>query len=416
MSQTRSIEEEDLADPDFAPPVAADDWNPELAETLLRLLEHWMRLGGREMDAEIRKLEEVYHDALYSELIYLLSHLRFPGSQAKSYWDEIVALREHMCVRLESFVDLRVALASYFMQVNRKLKNPKIIELQLFERTRAFAYRDELTGLHNYRFFHESLRREMARYDRSNQPVSLVMVDVDHFKDYNDRSGHEAGNRVLAMVARLLSRSLRSEDTTYRYGGEEFVLLLPESPKIAAQLVAERARAAVEGHVFPHADSQPLGRVTVSMGVATCPGDATQPSALIRCADRALYAAKAEGRNQVQLYARSLRSFHRVRARLEGRYRALSQEFRPMTTLDISEGGLLFLTEQSLPAGSLVELHLAIPGAGPEVTASGRVVHVLERNTGGFDTAVRIMNIDCEDRRRLTGYMGELRRLQIPEE
>lgn len=385
------------------------DFNPELAEILYRSLASWMTLDNDRLDAQLSELEANYGPALYSELIYLLSHLRFSGEVARGYWQEICQLRAQMRERLGSFVDVRIALAAYFVQVNRKLQNPKIIELQLFEQTRSYAYRDELTGLPNYRFFAESIDREILRSRRSNQPLSIVMVDVDNFKDYNDRHGHEAGNVVLTEVARLLSFALREEDMVARYGGEEFALILPGTPKAGAMLVAERARAGIEARDIPHEGNHPTGRVTVSMGIATCPGDASQASAMIRCADRALYSAKTNGKNQIQLYGQNRRSFTRIQVKLEGRFRTFAKEQHTMTTLNISEGGIRFKTREDLPEGTLLDFEMDLPNRAGRIQAIGRVVGVMAGKDGSSELSVRIVSLETEDRLMLHRYLGDHR-------
>ena len=297
----------------------APAWNPELAESLFDLL-YRADPGSPGLGSALRDLEQRHGGAVYSELIYILSHLRFEPEEARRCWLEIGAHRDSMEKRLGSRPDLRVALVSYFVEVSRKLRNPKIIELKLFEQTQASVYRDELTGLCNYRYFREHLAREIQRCERYGSPLSLVMVDIDNFKTYNDRNGHETGNQALVAIARLLSESLRKIDATARYGGEEFALILPSTSKTGAGQVAERAREKIEKHPFPGEEGQPGGRLTVSMGVATCPADAREIESLVRCADGALYAAKSHGRNQVQLYGENRRSYRRISAALNGKF------------------------------------------------------------------------------------------------
>ncbi len=350
---------------------------------------------------------DAYPDDAYSELIFLLSHLRFEPDEAKRHWDRILEHRRLMQDRLESFVDVRIALVSYFLQIHRKLENPKVIELQLFQETQASAYRDELTGLYNYRFLEECLARETERAKRQNTPLSLLMVDIDDFKHYNDRNGHEAGNRALADTASLLSEALRNVDFPTRYGGEEFALVLPSTPKIGARLVAERARRMVERHTFPNQESQPAGNLTVSIGVATFPADAGGAAGdLVNCADRAIYEAKEKGKNQVRLYAESSRSYDRVDAAVEGRLRVLGAKEHPLTTVKLSEGGTLFHIDREFPVESFVEVRLALPESDREITACGRVVSVKSTSGGMFETAMSITNIGTRDRDILRRYLG----------
>ena len=158
---------------------------------------------------------------------------------------------------------------------------------------------DDLTGLATHGAFKERLEREFQRAARYRRLLSLLMVDVDYFKHYNDHFGHPAGDRLLRRVGRMVAGELRRVDFGARYGGDEFSVILPETPKAAAAVVAERIRRSIERHPFLHSASQPLGRVTVSVGVATYPEDAAAGVKLVEAADRALYRAKTDGRNRV---------------------------------------------------------------------------------------------------------------------
>ena len=158
---------------------------------------------------------------------------------------------------------------------------------------RRLALYDPLTELFNRRAFDTMLEREIAEWSRYQRPLSLVMLDLDHFKKVNDTHGHDAGDAVLKDLAALLRDSCRPSDVACRWGGEEFVWLMPETDLADAQLAAERLRAAIESHAF-----QGAGRMTASFGVTSAIEDDTaQP--LIKRADEALYAAKEGGRNRV---------------------------------------------------------------------------------------------------------------------
>ena len=161
------------------------------------------------------------------------------------------------------------------------------------------ASRDGLTGLYNHRYFQEAFQIEIARSDRHNHPCSLIFMDVDFFKQYNDTHGHMAGDRLLHTLGRVLTERLRSSAMVARYGGEEFVMLLPETPKEGALVVAEKIRRRIEDHPFPGRDTQPDGKVTVSLGVVTFPQDGSNRGTLMQRADQALYQAKQDGRNRV---------------------------------------------------------------------------------------------------------------------
>jgi diguanylate cyclase (GGDEF)-like protein len=158
---------------------------------------------------------------------------------------------------------------------------------------------DGLTGIANRRHFDKALARECARHARSGEPLSLILLDIDHFKAFNDRYGHVAGDDCLRRVSDVLARNVgRPDDLVARYGGEEFACILPETDSTGAQLVAEQMRLAIEALDIPHTASDAGDRVTASFGVATCTCSAeTTASAFVAKADALLYQAKSAGRN-----------------------------------------------------------------------------------------------------------------------
>jgi len=167
---------------------------------------------------------------------------------------------------------------------------------------KEIAVRDGLTALHNHRHFQEALALEIQRAKRYHSQCSIVFMDVDNFKIYNDTHGHPQGDRLLRTLAEILSSQLRSSDLAARYGGEEFVLMLPETPKEGAIKIAETLRQRVEAHDFPGGEKQPLGRVTISLGVACFPDDGDEPASVLEYADQGLYRAKHGGKNRVVAY------------------------------------------------------------------------------------------------------------------
>jgi len=347
---------------------------------------------------ELPNLESLHGSAIYAELIHLLSHLRFEPDEAKAHWKAILVHRDAMERKLGDPVELRLALLRYFTEVHRKLVNPKIIELSLFERTRASAYSDELTGLKNYRYFVENLAQEILRSDQYGAPVSLIMVDVDWFKRYNDRNGHEAGNGVLTRVGRVIKDTVRPVDLVSRYGGEEFAVVLPSTTKEHAVEAAERIRAAVELAAFENEEHQPAGKLTLSAGVATYSGDARDAAELVRNADRALYEAKADGRNRVRIFADSLRSHPRARADVDGTCRILGSDEIPVLVVEISEGGMLFRTDREIAAETLVDLWLRLPEAENIVRVAGRVLRCRCIEPGQHEAAARFIDVSTSDR------------------
>src|SRR5439155_14819331 len=162
-------------------------------------------------------------------------------------------------------------------------------------RLQEFSFKDEVTGLYNRRFFSIRLEEEVSRYRRFNHPVSVVLLDLDAFKSVNDELGHASGDETLRGMAEILLRHSRGINVIYRYGGDEFAVLLVETSKAGARLYADRIRYVLA--TFPYSHGK---RVTASFGVASLPDEeASTSEELFRAADGALYAAKRAGKNQV---------------------------------------------------------------------------------------------------------------------
>ena len=182
-------------------------------------------------------------------------------------------------------------------ELELKIKELETTQKKLYQ----LAITDGLTELFNYRYFNEELAHELTRAVRHNLNVSVAMLDIDYFKNYNDTNGHPAGDKVLRTIAKLLRTNIRKIDVAARYGGEEFALILIETNKESAAIVANKIKKLVEEFPFAHQETQPNGKLTLSMGVATYPLDTQNPDELVTIADKRLYKAKAQGRNKVIL-------------------------------------------------------------------------------------------------------------------
>ncbi|AWK88062.1 diguanylate cyclase [Azospirillum thermophilum] len=185
--------------------------------------------------------------------------------------------------------------------VKARVRNHLLLKRQA-DLLRSLSFLDGLTGIANRRQFDETMQREWRRCARMHAPLSLIMLDVDHFKAFNDHYGHQAGDECLRAVAEVLAEQVkRPSDLVARYGGEEFVCLLPETENEGAILVAERLRDAVARLGIPHASSPVAPHVTISLGVATAlPTSDTSPESLSQLADQLLYQAKRSGRNRAE--------------------------------------------------------------------------------------------------------------------
>jgi diguanylate cyclase (GGDEF)-like protein len=161
---------------------------------------------------------------------------------------------------------------------------------------------DPLTGLLNRRYLEERLADELNRSQRYNYAMSCLMIDIDDFKTYNDKNGHQAGDEALKITAHALKVALRSADVACRYGGEEFCILLPQTTLTEAGVIAERMRQRVAERDYPFGKSQPSGKVSISIGISTFTKHIDTAEKIIAAADRALYHAKARGKNRIEFY------------------------------------------------------------------------------------------------------------------
>jgi diguanylate cyclase (GGDEF)-like protein len=187
------------------------------------------------------------------------------------------------------------------LQVVRDLYREKLKVIdEMREEALRLSYTDDLTGIYNHRFFIEQLAREVERHKRYSTPLSLLMIDIDYFKHYNDTNGHLAGDEVLRAIAILIERGVRQTDIVARYGGEEFSAILTNTGREGALEIAERIRKNVSDTRFPNESAQPNKDLTVSVGVATFSSSISTLTDLIREADHTLYRAKNGGRNRVE--------------------------------------------------------------------------------------------------------------------
>jgi len=187
------------------------------------------------------------------------------------------------------------------LQAMKDLYKQKMKEIETMrEEAIRLSYIDDLTGIYNHRFFIEQLTMEVERQKRYPSPLSLLMIDIDYFKHYNDTNGHLAGDQALKAIAILIRRGVRHTDITARYGGEEFSAILINTGMEGAVEIAERVRRNVLDTRFPNEQAQPNGTLTVSIGVATFAPPIATLTDLIREADNALYRAKRAGRNRIE--------------------------------------------------------------------------------------------------------------------
>jgi len=193
---------------------------------------------------------------------------------------------------------------AYFVSgyLSKNLHRNEELLHDLLQQTRELSISDGLTGLYNQMHFFKLLDLETKKSQRYNLNFSLIIFDVDHFKNFNDSNGHLRGSETLKDIAVVMKNKFRSTDLLAKYGGDEFVIILPQTDKVGAYLAAERLRESVEKRVFPGAETQPQKKITISIGLATYPEHGLTDEEILNHADKSLYFAKESGRNRTIMY------------------------------------------------------------------------------------------------------------------
>ncbi len=335
---------------------------------------------------------------VFSEMVRMITHLRLSEKEAEELWPGLLTHWREMSAGLGRDVGLFVAVVDWFLNMDRRLKDPTIMERTLLEKTERSAMTDWLTGLYNRGAFRASALRELRRAQRYRQQLSLVLFDLDDFKKVNDQFGHDRGDLVLKEISRLLRRSIRDVDVAARYGGEEFAILLPETGRLGARAVAERVRFAVGRQpALRGSDEEPI-HVTVSGGIAVYPEDGEELGDLLRQSDVALYRAKAAGKNTIVSEWEERRLARRIA--LKGTRTRVSwtkgEESRTLlgAARDISRTGVGLILPESCEVGQVLEMNLDSPALEEKRPLYGRVVRYQEVRGGAvgltFDVGVAL--------------------------
>lgn len=341
----------------------------------------------------IKGLVEKEGEEVYPTLINILTHLEFDANDAKANWDRILAHRDLLETKLDRPVKLITAMCDYFCDVSNTMTNPTMIDLNLLEETRKSSRSDGLTGLFNRRFFDEALEGEMKRAQRYEGSFSLIFFDLDNFKKLNDTYGHQAGDMTLKKTAEIMLTEKRTEDLACRYGGEELVLILPETTKVNALVIAERIRQKVEELELVFEGKQ--FSVTSSGGVASYPADAKDVKTLLNMADVALYQAKENGKNRIVLHNTDKRHYIRVDFAGDVQINKIDQERSQVTAQgkNFSRSGLLLESTVPIDIGTRVKVKLADQKLDTPITMKAEVVR-LEKFDSHYDIGISFLEFN----------------------
>ena len=325
-----------------------------------------------------------------SVIFHVLTNLEIENEKAKEFWAEVIAHYERLVSILGRKVSLRTALCDYFCSIHKSLKNPKVVEIQLFEKTVKASRFDNLTGLYNRQSFDETLEREINRAKRHEKEISILFLDLDDFKEVNDSFGHQTGDEVLKQVAKIVLNEKRSEDLAARYGGEEIVVIMPETGKIDSLVLGERIRQRVEEMRFVF--NGHTVRLTISGGLASFPENATDAESLLKCSDNALYRAKGSGKNGISFFSQDKRRYMRIEIDHEVKVRELGfddTQTQKGKGKNICFGGILFENKYELPIGTKIQLHIPHNHNKP-LFIIGTVVRVEAFGSEQYDIGVAI--------------------------
>ncbi|MGR3293655.1 MAG: diguanylate cyclase [Candidatus Scalindua sp.] len=346
--------------------------------------------------SELNRIIEEMGDESYQVIFSVLTHLDLTPDQAKDYWKQILSHRNSMRDALGRGVNLRTAICDYFCTIDKSMKNPIVIEIRVLEDVLYSLKYDSLTGLYSRRTFDEMFLRETERANRYGQELSVLFFDLDDFKKVNDTFGHLAGDDTLEHVARIVMGEIRTIDIASRYGGEEIVVVLPETGKAAAFVVGERIREKVENMKLNYKDK--IIELTISGGIATLPIDATDTKGLIANADIAVYKAKEAGKNNIVIYSENRRRFIRVDFITDIHVHEVDSREKigilGIKSTDLSTGGILFKCNHSIDMGIQVQLQIPTGIADEPLLVAGTVVRVEKFSSNQFDIGISFIKVD----------------------
>ncbi len=328
----------------------------------------------------LQSLSDLENTPVFASAVRFLFHLKVDEGEAEVLLGRVLGHRTALTGDLGRDPGLRVAAMDYLSNIERRYENPKIVEMDEFEATERSARTDALTGLGNRRVFHETLDAEIRRSRRYRWPVTVLMLDLDHFKDVNDSYGHMLGDLVLERVGGIVRHAVRDADAACRFGGEELAVVLPETAREGGYAVAERIRRRVENAFQGRPVEGHDISMTISAGLATFPDDGLHADELLARADEALYGAKHAGRNRVCVHFREKRAALRFPVRPGTAVRLGDPSGLGARAVNLSRTGVLLDASAGLSVADRVHLSFERSGGGDVAEAfelSGRVARVV---------------------------------------
>ena len=343
----------------------------------------------------------------YSIFFNVLTHLDLEPDIAENCWHSILLHRKEMMHTLNREVNLRTVICDYLCSVDRTLKNPVFVEIHVFEDQLKSLKYDCLTGLLTRSTFDETFSREFARAKRYKTELSVLFLDLDDFKSVNDIFGHLAGDLVLKDVGQIIKNEIRTEDSAARYGGDEFVVILPQTGKMEGIILSERIRKKIEALNLKYENKKIQS--TISGGLASFSIDAQTEKDLLNYADRALYRAKEFGKNNIAVYSHNKRRYIRIGFEGSINIRQIGGSgglnFYPVNGKNISMAGILFESEVFLELGTKVELTIAMLKNESPFMVIGTVVRVEIFDSRHYDIGVSFLDLEKNIKNEISEYV-----------
>ncbi|MCP4755156.1 MAG: diguanylate cyclase [Proteobacteria bacterium] len=343
----------------------------------------------------------------YSTILHVLTHLELEVEKAAERWKAIIEHRQNLMESLGRNVNLRTTICDYFCSIDISLRNPKVVEIHIFENKDKASKYDGLTGLYNRSYFDDYVDREMARAKRHDMDLSMLFFDLDNFKKVNDSYGHPAGDIILKSVAEIILDEIRTEDTAARYGGEEMVVILPQTGKIQSLILAERIREKVE-LMETHYQEECI-RLTISGGVASFPMDADDGVELLKSADNALYEAKSSGKNMICMYSKQKRRYFRMSFNTEIEINRVDGEVEPGyikgSSKNFSKAGILFESDHQFKMGDKIRLSIPLNKSKEIIKIIGTVVRVEVYGPDQYEIGVSFIEMGKSTENEIMRYM-----------
>jgi diguanylate cyclase (GGDEF)-like protein len=374
-----------------------------MRESVLRCLDEFS-LDDDKLISELNCIIEEGGNAAYQVIFSVLTHLDLTADKAEDYWKQIVSHRKSISKALGRNVNLRTAICDYFCSISKDMTNPIVIEIRVLEEALYSLKYDSLTGLYTRRTFDDMFLRETDRATRYELELAVLFFDLDDFKKINDTFGHLAGDETLKHVARIIMRELRTIDIAVRYGGEEIVVVLPETGKIDAFVVAERIRERVESTKLDY-KGQNIS-LTISGGIASFPIDAADTENLIKNSDIAVYKAKETGKNNIVIFSEHKRRYIRVDFIADIKVQVVDPNNKigtfETTSKNLSTGGILFESKYPIDIDTQVQLRIPTGTADEPLVVTGDVVRIEKFSSSQYDVGISFLGVSNAARSELS--------------